>query len=302
MTGRTLGWPGGNDATIRRCFVDVPRGQVHFREAGGGGARPLVLLHPSPGSGKMLSPLVIAMGATRRTIALDTRGNGDSTPLPIADPEIRDFALATLDALDALGVYEFDLFGSHTGASIATETAILAPDRVRHLIIESMGLWSAERRAEYLAKNSPSVAPDHMGSQFNWAWNYCRDQYLFWPWYERTAEARRTINLPAPEVLHDLVVEVLKALPSYFMSYRAAARYPKRERLPLVRVPALASSCPTDMLIQYLDEVARLVPGAQRAVIADPETVEGAAVAAAIYARFLDDISPECLPEQSSKR
>ena len=32
-----------------------------------------------------------------------------------------------------------------------TETAILAPSRVRHLIIESMGLWNADRRAEYLS-------------------------------------------------------------------------------------------------------------------------------------------------------
>ena len=128
-----------------------------------------------------------------------------------------------------------------------------------------MGLWNADRRAEYLAHNSPQVAPDAMGSQFNWAWHYCRDQYLFWPWYERTAEARREIGLPSAEFLHDLVVEVLKALPTYHISYRAAARYPKRERLPLVRVPTLATSCPSDRLIQYVDEVASLVPGAQRA-------------------------------------
>lgn len=277
---------------IRRGFADVPDGQVHFREAGQGDALPLVLLHPSPGSGKMLCALLLEMAKTRRTIALDTRGNGDSTPLPISDPEIGDFAIATLEALDAMGIGEFDLFGSHTGASIATETAILAPDRVRCLIIESMGLWNADRQTEYLAKNSPTVAPDLMGTQFNWAWHYCRDQYLFWPWYERTAAARRTIGLPPPEVLHDLVVEVLKALGTYHMSYRAAARYPKRERLPLISVPTMVSSCATDMLIQYLDEVARLVPHAQRAVVEDPETSDGAAVAAKIYTHFLTDRPP----------
>ena len=273
----------------RRGFVDVPGGQVHFREAGGGDALPLVLLHPSPGSGKMLSALLLEMAGSRRTIALDTRGNGDSTPLPQSNPEIGDFAVATLEALDVMGIGEFDLFGSHTGASIATESAILAPHRVRHLIIESMGLWDADRRTEYLAKNSPIVAPDVMGSQFNWAWHYCRDQYLFWPWYERTAAARRTIGLPPPAVLHDLVVEVLKALGTYHMSYRAAARYPKRERLPLLSVPTMVSSCATDMLIQYLDEVAGLVPHAERAVVEDPETAEGAAGAAKVYVRFLND-------------
>lgn len=275
---------------VRRGFADVANGQVHFWEAGPASGLPLILLHPSPGSGKMLRPLLEAMATTRRTIALDTRGNGDSTALDLLEPEIGDFAAATIEALDALQIEQFDLFGSHTGASIATETAIKAPARVRHLIIESMGLWDASRQADYLAKNSPVVEPDLIGSQFNWAWHYCRDQYLFWPWYERTAAARRDIGLPAPGALHDLVVEVLKALGTYHMSYRAAARYPKRDRLPLIRVPTLVTSSPTDMLIRYLDEVATLVPGAVRAIVEDPETPEGATVAATVYAAFLAQI------------
>jgi len=271
-----------------RGFVDVPGGQVHYRQAGSGARPPLILLHPSPGSGKTLTPILRAMAASRRSLALDTRGNGDSTALGMADPGIEDFARATIEALDGLGIGSFDLFGSHTGASIAMETAILAPGRVRRLIIDSMGLWSPERRDDHLALNSPQVAPDLMGSQFNWALHYCRDQYLFWPWYERTAAARRDIGLPEPEVLHDAVVEVLKALGTYHQSYRAAARHPKRERLPLIRVPTLVTSCPTDRLIQFMDDVADLVPGAERAVAADPETTAGAAVAAPIYAAFLD--------------
>jgi hypothetical protein len=167
----------------------------------------------------MLSPLLLEMAKGRRTIALDTRGNGDSTPLPIDEPEIRDFALATIEALDALGVGEFDLLRHahrrehrHRNGDRRAR-ARPAPDP------RSMGLWNADRQAEYLAKNSPVVAPDAIGTQFHWAWNYCRDQYLFWPWYEHTAQARRAIGLPPPEFLHDLVVEVLKALTTYQMSY-----------------------------------------------------------------------------------
>lgn len=272
----------------RRGFVDVTGGQVHYREAGQGGVRPLVLLHPSPGSGKMLTPLLRQMAQTRRTLALDTRGNGDSTPLDRPEPDIADFAGAVLEALDGLGVGSFDLFGSHTGASIAMETSIQAPHRVGRLILDSMGLWSPQRREDYLARNSPPIIPDLTGSQFNWAFHYCRDQYLFWPWYERTAEARRPGGLPAPEILHEFVVEVLKAYDSYHQSYRAAARHPKRERLPLITVPTLVTSSPTDMLIQFLDEMAALTPGARKAIVADPETEPGAAIAAPIYAAFLD--------------
>ena len=53
-----------------------------------------------------------------------------------------------------------------------------------------MGLWDASRQSVHLEKNAPDMAPDLSGAQFHWAWNYVRDQHLFWPWYERTAEAR----------------------------------------------------------------------------------------------------------------
>ncbi|MFT4013544.1 MAG: alpha/beta fold hydrolase [Paracoccus sp. (in: a-proteobacteria)] len=272
---------------IRRGFADVPGGQVHYRESGRGAPRPLILLHPSPGSGLMLAPLVRAMGESRRTIALDTRGNGDSTALP-GSPEIADFAAATWQALDALGIGECDLFGSHTGASIALEAAIQRPDRARHLIIDNMGLWSPERQKTQIASNSPAVRPDMMGSQFNWAWHYCRDQFLFAPWYDRRAETRRDIDMPSAERLHEFVVEVLKALDSYHLSYSAVARYPKRDRLPLVKVPVLISSNPSDPLMRYVEEIAGLVQGARIEICGDPETDEGAALAAAAYGPFLD--------------
>ena len=47
---------------IRRGFADVGDGQVHYRVAGpppgAPHGTPLVMLHPSPGSSKMLEPLI----------------------------------------------------------------------------------------------------------------------------------------------------------------------------------------------------------------------------------------------------
>lgn len=275
---------------IRRGFLDVAGGQVHYRECGTGGDRPLILMHPSPGSGLMLAPLLRAMGRSRRTIALDTRGNGDSTALP-GMPEIADFAAASWEAIDALGIGSCDLFGSHTGASIALESALQRPDRVGHLIIDNMGLWSPQRQQAQIAHNSPAVQPDMIGSQFNWAWHYCRDQFLFAPWYDRRAATRRDIDMPTPERLHEFVVELLKALGTYHLSYSAVARYDKRGRLPLLSVPALISSSPSDPLMAYVEEIAGLVPGSRIAIVGDPETDEGAGIAAAAYRPFLETTS-----------
>ena len=284
------------ETRIRRGFLDVAGGQVHYREAGAegrAGGTPLILLHPSPGSGRMLQPLLQAMAAGRRVIALDTRGNGDSDPLQGSpekgSPEIADFARATWEAIDALGIGRCDLFGSHTGASIALEASIQAPDRVGHLIIDNMALWSKDRQTVHIASNSPAQKPDMIGSQFTWAWHYCRDQYLFAPWYERTNANRRSIDMPSPETLHAFVMEVLKGLETYHLSYSAVARYDKRARLPLAKVRALVSSCPSDPLMRYVEEVHSLLPGAELRILGDVETDDGAALSAPVYAAFLED-------------
>ena len=50
---------------IRRGFADIAEGQVHYREAGRAqsAALPLVMLHASPGSAKLLEPLMRPLAA-----------------------------------------------------------------------------------------------------------------------------------------------------------------------------------------------------------------------------------------------
>lgn len=145
---------------IRRGFVEVPDGQVHYRTAGGGGPRPLVALHASPGSSRTLDALTLGLARTRLVIAPDTLGNGDSSPPAHPDPVLADFAAGTLAALDGLGVERFDLYGTHTGAGIAAEIAIAAPERVHRLVLDGVGLYSDGEIDEMLALYAPEVAPD----------------------------------------------------------------------------------------------------------------------------------------------
>jgi len=272
---------------IRRGFVDVPGGQVHYRTAGAG-ATPLVMLHASPGSAKQLEGLIAPLAAHRRVVALDTRGNGDSTPLSIDSPTIHDFAAATIAALDALDLGHCDLYGTHTGASIAMEVALAAPRRVRRLVLDGMGLYGAQEQDELLRTYAPAIVPDLEARHLMWAWHFCRDQFLFWPWFKRDAANARGVGLPSAAALQAMVLEVLKALGSYHMSYRAAFRHPKRERLALLRVPTLACCPADDMLRPHLDEMAALVPGAAKAELPGDATQEACAASAAIIAAFLD--------------
>ena len=83
---------------IRRAFADLPTRQVHYRRAGEG--PPLLMIHASPGSSKQLEGKITALAATRSVIAPDTPGNGDSTPLLVAAPEMADYAAAALEFLN----------------------------------------------------------------------------------------------------------------------------------------------------------------------------------------------------------
>ncbi len=273
---------------LRRGFADVPGGQVHYREAGRGKGRALVLIHASPGSSLMLAPLIAAFGGTRHAIGLDTAGNGDSEVALGEAPDIAAFAACHLAALDALGIGAFDLYGTHTGASIAAEIAIAAPARVRRLILDGVGMYTAEEQAEMLARYAPAMRPDLHAQYLMWAWHFVRDTHVFWPWYRTDPAHRRPTGLPSPEALHEKLVELLKAITTYHRSYRAAIANDKRARFPLIRVPTLAACARTDMLARMFEDFAALIPHAERALTPGIGTPEALAETVALFARFLD--------------
>ena len=246
---------------IDRNFVRVNEGQVHYRSRGDrASARPLVMLHASPASSVSVLPLMRALKGTQPLVAPDTLGNGDSVPIGLEQPEIPDYAEALGRVLDALNMPEIDIYGSHTGASIAMELAIAQPRRVRRLLLDGIGLYSPDELADILANYAPAIEPDQIGSQFTWAWHFVRDQAFFFPWFKRDAAHARTGGLPPAEVLHATVVEVLKSIRTYHLAYRAAFRHPKRERLPLVSVPTLVLGDSSDPLFPTQEEVCALVP------------------------------------------
>lgn len=249
---------------IRRGFVDIPGDrQVHYRTAGSGGPRPLVILHPSPGSAKMMEPLIEAYAETREVLGLDTLGNGDSSPPGHPAPDIAWFTAAHMAAIDALGIGEFDLHGGHTGATIACEIAIAWPDRVRHLILDGVSNFTAEQRADMLANHAPPLTIQPDAGHLLWVWNFVRDGFLFWPWYKRDKEHLRGIEMPTTDSLHDKFVEVIKAARTFHLSYNAAIAYEKMDRLGLITVPTLLTCARNDMLLVYMDEIAALMPGAE---------------------------------------
>ena len=276
-------------AAVRRRFLDLPWGQIHYREAGEGGAAPVVLLHSAAQSSRMIEPLVAALGRSRRVIAPDLPGCGDSTPLPVTrEIEVEDMAGWLVEGLDALGVESVDLHGLHLGARIGVEVSLTYPGRVRRLIVDGNGFYDGALGAEMLARVAPELRPDLDGLYLLTGWHYIRDYFLFFPWFRRDSEHRRPTGLPAPEVVHEKLMEVLRNGTTYSKPYRAAFRYPMEERLPRVTVPTLVTAARDDNVFTHLDRSAALLPGCSKAATPGLQTQEAAAETAGIFAEFLD--------------
>lgn len=247
--------------TIRRGFADVAGVQAHYRTAGAGA--PIILFHASPGSAKQLEPLIAALASSARVIAPDTPGNGDTPPLGILEPTAADLAAAQLHFLDAMDLETVDVYGTHTGGCIAAELAILAPGRVRRLVLDGIGMWEGEEQADLLARYALPFTPDLDGAYLQRAFTFCRDQFLFFPWYMRDRAHRIDGGLGSADMLHDWVIELLKASTTYAPNYRAAFRWPARERLAYVRTPTLVLAAETDPVRELTERVAAWLPGAR---------------------------------------
>lgn len=272
--------------------VDIPRGRMHLRRAGTGG-RPLIALHSAPGSAAPLAPLLAGLASGRAVIAPDYIGNGNSTKGEGA-ADIAQLAQDVLDLADAMDLARFDLWGTHTGALIALEASLRAPDRVGRLVLEAPPLLPPAFTADILTNYLPKLRPDGWGVHLQQAWNMRRDMFLFWPWYRAERAAVRPLRLPDAAFLHDWTIGLLKSGTTYDISYRAAFEYDTPHRLKLLSRPALVCAGPSDMLADGL-RVARDLARGTIIVAEAPATVRyphqpAADVAETIdlYERFLN--------------
>jgi pimeloyl-ACP methyl ester carboxylesterase len=112
-----------------------------FEVADEGAGPPVVLLHGYPDTHDLWRHQVAALTAAGfRTIAPDMRGRGRSD----RPPEVSDYGLQKIVAdvtgiMDALGVERAHVVGHDWGAAVAWLVAMLAPKRVDHLVVVSVG-------------------------------------------------------------------------------------------------------------------------------------------------------------------
>jgi len=197
---------------------------LHYRAAGEVRADelPLILAHAGPGSSSGLVPLIKQLAEKRRVIAPDMPGNGDSEPLPMAEPHMTDYVDQMVEMLDRLAIAQVDFCGQHTGAHIGCELALHHPTRVRRLMLDGLALFEPELLARMVADYAPPVVPDEFGGHLAWAWHFVEGLFLHFPYNLRDPAHRLHHSAVPPAAARQaLVVDLIKALPSYHLAYQA---------------------------------------------------------------------------------
>jgi 3-oxoadipate enol-lactonase len=230
--------------------VATSKGQkIGYAEAGSGGATPIVFLHGVGSDKSVWRPQLAHFGPTRRAIAFDYPGYGDSDPAPVGTTR-DDYAEAILSAMHELGVPQAHLCGLSLGGVVAIAMHRADARRCVSLILADTFAIHLDGRAIY----DRSIA----GS---------RD-------LPAMAAARVDVLLaqPADPLVRQEVVETMSRIEpaAYRIGAEAVWLADQRDRATEIRVPTLVVCGDQDPITPpaLSHELTAVIPGARMELIA----------------------------------
>lgn len=133
-------------------FLDAEQGVVHFRLDGPEDAPVIVLLNSLGTDFRIWDELVEGLVPAWRVLRYDFRGHG-LTPATQGPYAMQGLAEDLLELLDVLNLQQAVLCGLSIGGMVAIETAAMAPERVRGLVLcdttlkmPDPGMWTDRAR------------------------------------------------------------------------------------------------------------------------------------------------------------
>ncbi len=157
------------------AYADTPLGRLHYWSLGSGPA--IILLHQGPLFSvefARIQPLLADLGY--RALAVDIPGFGFSQrpDHPATGDEYADSLVAMLDAL---GIEQAIIAGTHTGATLALAFAARHPQRTACLVLQSVPIYSPEELEERVGAPPPSTEIFGDGRQISRWWSRLSQKY-----------------------------------------------------------------------------------------------------------------------------
>jgi 3-oxoadipate enol-lactonase len=210
----------------------------------GGGGTPIVFLHGVGSDKSVWAPQLDHFGRSRRAVAFDYPGYGDSDPAPEGTSR-DDYASAVLAAMAALGIGKAHICGLSLGGVVAIAMHRLAPDSIASLILADTFAVHPDGRGIY--ERSVAGSAD----------------------LRAMAEARVDVLLarPADPAIRGEVVETMARIDpaAYRIGAGAVWLADQRERARAINVPTLVVCGAEDKVTPpaLSHELVELVPGAR---------------------------------------
>ena len=234
---------------MKRGYADIIEGQIHYQIEGNG--KPLLLLHQGAFSSDEFLKVIPILGKNYQVIARDMLGYGKSDPNP-PGYEIEDYARADINFLNALGIRKTSIVGSHTGASIAVEMAVVSPEVVDKLVLYGAPSFTPDVREACIKSHTFSpVEIKEDGSHFTRLWRTIQ-------------EMGRRAN---PEDRNMVVVACAMASGGAFHAEHACFRYNEEARMPLVKNHTLLISGTEGVFYNQFEVVKNLLSHCQTKAI-----------------------------------
>ena len=233
---------------MKHRYIDGVFGQVHLleNEPHPSGKPPLFCLHATAYSSRTFRPLLAAADNTRKIIAPDTPGYGQSDG-PGSRIDMGGYADAFIDTIARMAALPADVLGYHTGAYIAAEAAIRRPDLFRRLVMVGVPFFHGPDREAWRARlASPHLLGETL-TQFDERWQYF--------------VGNRSAGVPLERGFANFVDE-LKAYPNGAWAHQALFDYDDVARLALLPIPVLVVNFPGH-LAEGSREAAALMPRAE---------------------------------------
>ena len=236
---------------MKKAYVDIPEGQIHYRTEGSG--RPLLMLHESPTSSITYSRVIPILARRFRVIAMDTMGYGNSDP-PETTYEVADYARTIAHFLDAMELKQVSIVGHHTGSVLAIEFAVSFPHRVDKLVLSGLVVPTEPEKVEEL-RNSPRYRFGGMDEE---------GQFILDRW-----KTYRGLCSPGADVegWYQIFVDILRPGAHTFDGHQAIFRHDTMSRLPLIKSSTLVLHGTNDVVLGDANKLRSLIPDVRTSTI-----------------------------------
>ncbi len=225
--------------------IATARGRIGYIEAGGGTASPIVFLHGVGSDKGVWAPQLSYFGKSRRAVAFDYPGYGESEFVEQATRD--DYAAAILAAMDSIDIDQAHICGLSLGGVVAIAMHAAAPKRCASLIIAD----SFAVHPDGQAIHDRSVAASRTMTM------------------RELAEARSGVLLgsAATPELRAEVIDTMAAIDPAAYRIGAAAVWlaDQRDRVPAIDVPTLILVGDEDGITPpaLSEELANVIPGSR---------------------------------------